>query len=70
MKIDPNRWEDKVLWEVNGGTGIYVRAQAPDGKWKSVDIVFLDKESLEEWLEGLTKEGLIRLVKILLQHGE
>ena len=68
MKVDPNRWKDKVLWEVYGDTGVYVRAQTPDGKWESVDIVFLDKESLEGWLEGLTKEELIRLVKILLQH--
>ena len=39
MKVDPNRWKDKVLWEVYGDTGVYVRAQTPDGKWESVDTV-------------------------------
>jgi len=47
VKIDPHRWKDKVLWELDS-PGIYVRAQTPEGEWKSVDITFLDEESLEE----------------------
>ena len=67
MKIDPHRWKDKELWELDSPR-IYVRAQTPEGRWESVDIIFLDKESLEKWLKKLEKEELIRLVKILLQH--
>jgi len=68
MKVDPNRWEEKELWELKS-TGIYVRAQTPGSGWESVDIIYLSEESLEEWLEGLSREELIRLVKLLLQHG-
>ena len=69
MKIDPHRWKDKELWELDS-PGIYVRAQTPEGRWESVDIIFLDEESLEEWLKKLGKEELIHLVKILLQHED
>lgn len=67
MKVDPNRWKEKELWELEG-TGVYVRAQTPDGKRESVDIVYLDGKSLEEWLKDLSREELIRLIKRLLQH--
>ena len=69
MKVDPKRWEERELWELEG-TGIYVRAQTPDGGWESVDIVYLDKDSLEGWLKELCREDLIRLVERLLQHEE
>jgi len=68
MRVDPIRWEEKDLWEVYYETEIYVEAQTPDGKRELVDIAFLDEESLEKWLEKLSKGELTRLVKILLQH--
>ncbi len=69
IKVDSKRWREKELWEECCSTGVYVRAQTPE-KWETVDIVFLTKESLENWLRKHNKDELIRLVKILLQHEE
>lgn len=33
-------------------TGIYVRAQLPDGKWVNADILQLTPQSLTEWLRS------------------
>jgi len=68
MKVDPDRWEERELWALES-LGVCVRAQTPEGRNESVDIVYLDEESLEEWLKGLSREDLIRLIKKLLQHG-
>lgn len=35
-----------------GNTGIYVRAQSPDGGYVSADIVELERESLARWLRS------------------
>jgi len=67
MRVDPNRWKEKELWELES-TGIYVRAQTPDSEWESVDIIYLSEDSLEKWLESLSREELIRLVKLLLRY--
>ena len=33
-------------------TGIYVRAQLPDGSWAAADVATLDKDSLYRWLRS------------------
>lgn len=62
--VDPNR-------ENFAETGIYIRAKWPDGKWDSVDISVLDKESLTEWLRsrGGDNPWAECVVRILLGHG-
>lgn len=62
MKIDPKRIGQ---W---GESGIFVRAQDPDGKWGSFDLVELDKESLLQFL-NLKPSMAINVVGILLGHG-
>lgn len=49
MKIDPARWKNNGSDVV---TGIFVRAQDPDGNWQSADIWCLEPESLLEWLRS------------------
>jgi hypothetical protein len=51
-------------------SGIFVRAKTPDGKWDSVDIVFLDGESLHAWLRsrGGDNPWAESTVGILLGH--
>ena len=47
LRIDPDRcdgWDDR--------TGIYVRAVTDDGRWDSVDMAVLDKESFTEFVTG------------------
>ncbi len=58
LKTDPKRTGEP--------TGIYVRAQRPDGSWDSVDIYELDKESLLTWLEKTGWGNSV--VLILLGH--
>jgi len=55
----------------NNATGIYVRALSPEGKWMSVDIALLDKESLLSWLRsrGGNNPWAENVVGILLGHG-
>lgn len=59
-------------------TGLYVRARHPEqaehdraGRWDSVDIYFLNKESLLEWLRsrGGDNPWAEDVVGILLGHG-
>jgi hypothetical protein len=51
-------------------TGIFVRAEFPDGSWDSVDIFWLTKESLTEWLKSRGGDNLWaeQVVYILLEH--
>jgi hypothetical protein len=39
-------------------TGIPVRALQEDGHWGSVDIMHLDRESLDAWLNGLATQSI------------
>lgn len=48
--------------EIHLETGIFIRAQK-DGKWQSLDLSDCTKEQRQKWYEGLTKEGLIRIVE-------
>lgn len=67
LRIDPARLQEFPDTE----TGIYVRAQGPDDKWQSADIVHLDKESLGTWLRSRGGENRMAedVVGILLGHG-
>jgi hypothetical protein len=51
-------------------TGVPVRALRSDGEWGAVDIAHLDRQSLWNWMEGLTARALMRLVEILLGHDD
>lgn len=68
LKADAKRLDPKEGW---ASTGIYVRAQLPDGKWDAVDIIHLDKPSLLEWLRsrGGDNPWAEDVVGILLGHG-
>ena len=65
---DEERQNDSSLL---GATGVYVRAQFSDGKWGSVDIAILTKESLLSWLKsrGGDNPWAEDVVGILLGHG-
>lgn len=53
-------------WET---TGIYVRAKDPDGKWDSVDIVSLTRDSLDRWLRSRDSiDWPVSVVMILLGY--
>lgn len=51
-------------------TGIYVRAQRPDGTWDNADIAELDADSLLTWLRsrGGSNPWAEQVVLILLGH--
>ena len=69
LKINAERWAKKERFE--HATGIFIRALSPEGKWESVDIVFLDKSSLLEWLKsrGGNNPCAENVVGILLGYG-
>lgn len=48
-------------------TGVYVRAQDPDGQWISAPVEHLDDTSLTAWLTATPGAGNI-LTGILLGH--
>lgn len=52
-------------------TGIYIRAQRPDGTWDAIDIAELDKESLLTFLrrDGDRNPLAENVVGVLLDHG-
>jgi hypothetical protein len=64
LKVDPKRYRKF------GETGIFIRATL-EGKWKSVDIADLDKESLLAWLKSRDGNNKYAedVVGILLGHG-
>lgn len=73
LKIDPARVAEAQ--ELSGDestdvTGIPVRAQTKEGKWESVDIFCLDKESLNTWLRsrGGDNPWAEQVVALLLGH--
>ena len=65
-KIDESR--EPSLSEA---TGIYIRAQRPDGRFDSVDIGVLTKDSLLDWLRsrGGSNPWAENTIGILLMHG-
>lgn len=65
LKVDPARLE------ADDATGVYIRAQSPDGKWGSYDMAQLDKSSLLTWLRsrGGDNPWAEDVVGILLGHG-
>ena len=67
LKVDASRLKEYE----NSRTGIYVRAQLPDGDWDSVDIVHLTSESLLEWLRSRGGDSPYAedVVGILLGYG-
>jgi len=73
MNVDPKRWQMVIdNPEIRDGyeTGIVVRAKLPNGKIDSVDIAFLDKDSLLKWLRsrGGQNEFAEEVVLVLLGH--
>lgn len=69
LTIDEKRFEDSYTNEAS--TRIYVRAKHDSGKWESVDIICLTKESLLDWLKsrGGDNPHAEDVVGILLGHG-
>ena len=65
VKIDQERVNDC------GSTGIFVRAQDESGKWHSVDILQITKESLLEWLKSGGGDNKLaeNTIGILFGHG-
>ena len=52
-------------------TGIYVRALNPEGRWDSVDIAYLNRDSLIEWLHSRDSTDFpINVVLALLGHEQ
>lgn len=66
LQVDPERWHNYA------DTGIYVRAQLPDGTWDSVDIIELTKDSLTQWLRSRGGENVWaeNVVYLLLGHEQ
>lgn len=52
-------------------TGIFVRAKDTTGKWKSVDLCFLEKDSLLKWLRSRGGENQFaeNVVGVILGYG-
>lgn len=63
-RIDPARDE------YDSATGIYVRAMNAAGKWESVDMARLDRESLIQWMRSRGGDNKLAesLVLLLLDH--
>lgn len=64
LQIDENRLQH------DGVTGIYIRAQGPDGKWDSYDIAQLDRDSLAEFARsrGEVSDWGMSIIWHLLGH--
>lgn len=50
MRVDPQRYAESEAPMSHCVTGIYVRAQLPDGQYGTVDLFALDRQSLIAWL--------------------
>ena len=64
LRINPKRWNDP---ELDGATGIYVRALTPDGKWENADLCQLEKESIKQFLDS-KENGALNVVLILFGY--
>ena len=63
LRVDPQREDD-----LEGCTGIFVRAIGTNGRWGSYDIAQLDRASLLAWIRRGNMAFLERLVASLLGH--
>lgn len=61
LQADPDRANYRM-------TGIYVRAVNTAGKWDSVDIAHLDRESLDAWLRSRGIDWPVWVAMFLLGH--
>ena len=68
LAVDKIRLENDYSFH----TGVFVRAKFPNGKWDSVDVSLLTKESLLEWLRsrGGNNPYAENFVGILLNYGQ
>ena len=66
LNVNPDRYGEEGY-----NTGIFIRALTPEGKWDSVDIAVLDKESLFEFLRSRGGENVWaeNCVSILFGYG-
>lgn len=68
--MDPDFIIDPERMAYDGSTGIYVRAVHPDGKWDSVDMATLTKESFKTFIEsrGPVSEWAMSILFALMGH--
>ncbi len=64
LRVDATR-------QTRTGTGIYARAIFPDGTYGSVDVAYLDRDSLFKWLRfrGGENHWAENTVALLLGHN-
>jgi hypothetical protein len=67
LQIDSERWGEFNKWD--GISGVYVRAKTPEGSYESVDVCFLDDESLIVWLSKYDESEIRSMVKLLKNLG-
>jgi len=69
LRVDETRWEAQERAQAPS-TGIFVRAQTPEGRMVPVDIWMLDRKSLLTWLRsrGGKNEWAEAVVTTLLGH--
>jgi hypothetical protein len=66
LRYDPERNFPPLA----GATGIYVRAQRPDGRWDNADIAELDRDSLLAWLRSRDAGFAEQVVLAMLGHDQ
>lgn len=62
LRVDPSRLGRRKK------SGILVRAIDENGRWDAIDIAYLSKESLLEWLRSKTTPYVESVVLALLDH--
>lgn len=62
LRVDPSRLHRRKK------SGILVRAIDENGRWDAIDIVYLSKESLLEWLRSKSSTYAESVVLALLDH--
>ncbi len=66
LLINQERFENK---DMDGATGIFIRAVTHEGKWENVDLCQLERESIIEWVNSC-KNGAINALLILLGYDQ
>jgi hypothetical protein len=65
LTVDMDRWNKRDTTTLYN-TGLTVRARFPDKTFAPVDIGYLDRDSLIEWLDGVSHlHGLMSLYNII-----